>query len=50
MYPWLFKRRDYGWVGDINVIDEMITDNKNTLQLTAREEEEWGGEIRRRQR
>jgi hypothetical protein len=50
MYPWLFERWDFGWVGDVNVCNQMIADNKNTLQSTAREEEGWGEEIQRGQR
>ncbi len=34
-------------MGDINVDDKTITDKKNTLQSTVREEEEWGGVGRR---
>jgi hypothetical protein len=50
MYPWLFERWDCGRVGDVDVDDETIADDKNTLQSTAREKEGWGGEIRRRRR
>jgi hypothetical protein len=50
MYPWLFECWDCGRVGDVDVDNEMIADVKNTLQSTMREEEGWGGEIRRGQR
>jgi hypothetical protein len=50
MYPWLFKHWDCGWVGDVDVDDETITDDKNTFQSTMREEEGWEGEIQRWQR
>jgi hypothetical protein len=50
MYPWLFERWDFGRVEDVDVDNAMIADNKNTSQSTTREEEGWGGEIRRRRR
>jgi hypothetical protein len=50
MYPWLFECWGFSQEGDIDIDDERIADNKNTLQSTAREEEGWGREIRRWQR
>ncbi len=50
MYPWLFEHWDCGWVGDIDIEDETIADNKNTLQSIARVEVGWGGEIPRGKR